>query len=132
MKKQNTSVRTKTGESWEYTGVLPDSCEEAVSTYGETGTLFLIQTALVVKQQGIAREGFRKEMSREDVDAAVELYKPGSKRGGGGGAKKQVFERILGDKGLISANPEVKDAIRECIQKGDWKGALEALDSLER
>lgn len=131
MRKENAKVRTKAGETWEYTGCLPESVQEAVEKYGEDGALFLIQTAMVVKQQGIARDGFRKGMTREDVDAAVEIYKPGGKRGKSGGLKKQVFDKIIDNRGLISADAETKEAIREGIKKGDWKGVLEILDSLE-
>ena len=131
MKKENAKVSTKGGESWEYTSVLPDSVDEAKEVFGEEGTLFLIHTSLIVKQQGIARDGFRKEASREDTDAAIALYKPGSKRGGKGGLRKQVLDRVLDDKGSLAANAEVRETVREAIKNGDWGAALDALNSLE-
>lgn len=129
MRKESTQVKSGE-ESWEFTSCLPESIEEATNTYGAEGTLFLLQTALQVKQQGIARICSKKGMSREDVDAAVESYKPGSKRGGGSGLKEQVYSKLIESSGVISADSEVRDSLREAIKKGEWKGALEILNNL--
>jgi len=129
MREEISVVRTSGGDSWEFTAYLPESVEEAIEQFGEDGTLYLINSALLVKQQNIARDAFRQGIEREHVDNAVRLYKPGGKRSVS--LKKQVFDKILSMKGLISADAETKERIKEGISKGDWEGVLNILKGLE-
>jgi len=131
MKQENLVVRSSDGESWDYTSQMPESVNEAVETYGDDGTLFLIQSALTVKQQGIARAGFRKGLSKEDIDKSVAEYKPGQKRGGKAGVKDEVFKKLVEKSAEIAANDEVAKELREAFKKADWKGALEIMAKLE-
>jgi len=131
MKSENGVVRTSDGKQWEYTSQLPESVNEALENYGEDGTLFLIQSALTVKQQGIAREGFKRGLSRDDVDKSVSEYKPGQKRGGKAGLKDEVFKKLVEHSAEIAANDEVAKELREAFKKANWRGALEIIKRIE-
>ena len=132
MKTVRDSVATKDGQSWSYEKVLPESVAEAVETYGEDGTLYLIHAALTVKEQAIARELFKQGKSEDEVNKAVRSYKPGEKRAPGGKVtKKMVMDRIISLAENLAQEPEAKQAVREAIAEGDWKKANEILDVLE-
>ena len=131
MKRVEDKVRTKDGQEWTYTQVVPETISEAIEKFGEDETLYLINSALIVKEQAIARSLFKQGKSREEVDKEVAAYKPGAKRSGGKVKKADVFNRIMELSDKIAADPEAKDAIREAIKEGDWKKADELLDVLE-
>ena len=131
MKQTTDKVRSSDGQEWSYTKVLPETIDEAKQVYGEEGTLYLIHSSLVVKEQAIARALFKAGKTREEVDKEVAAYRPGAKRGGSGVSKATVFNRLMDLAEKVAANPEAKDAIREAIKEGDWKKANELLDVLE-
>ena len=123
-------VRSNDGGEWTYTKTLPENLDEAKEIYGEENVLYLIHSALVVKEQAVARALFKAGKTQEEVDKEVAAYRPGAKRGGGV-SKAVVFERILNLGVEIAQNPEAKQAIRESVKDGDWKKASELLDELE-
>lgn len=133
MKRVEDKVRTKDGQEWSYTQVVPETISEATQVYGEEETLYLINSALIVKEQAVARALFKAGKEREEVDKEVAAYKPGAKRGGGGkGAKKQrVYDRVLVLSDKIGQNQEAREAIRDAVREGDWDKANELLDVLE-
>ena len=131
MKQTTDTVRSSDGQEWSYTKTLPETIDEAKQVYGEDGTLYLIHSSLVVKEQAIARALFKAGKTREEVDKEVAAYKPGAKRGGSGVSKASVFNRLMDLAEKVAGNPEAKDAIRSAIKEGDWKKANELLDVLE-
>lgn len=124
MRKFEATVRTAEGQEWTYTACLPESIQEAVDIYGEEGALFLLTSGLTVKQQGVARELYKKDKTREEVDQAVAAYRPGQKKSS---LKEEALEAIMLNSGRIQSDPDLAAKVKQAFTSGNFRQVLELL-----
>ena len=125
MRTETGIVRTKEGNEWEFTLVLPSKVEEAVEVYGDAGVLYLIHSALRVKEQNIAREMFRQGKDRDAVDGAVAAYRPGSATRTS--VKAQALQLLMDNRDTLLENPDLMEEVQKAFIAGKFKEVVEAL-----
>lgn len=117
-------ARTQDGQEWEFTQNLPRDVEEAIEAFGERGTLYLITTTLNSKQQNIAREMFRQGKSRDEVDAAVAAYKPGSGRRS---VKAEALNLVMDKRDMLKTNSELMSEVQKAFVAGQFSKVCDLL-----
>lgn len=114
---KSTEMKVKTienKEGWSFTAILPESIEEAIEVYGKELTFDVFSAGLDVKVQGIARNMFKAEKTKEEVETAIRDYKPGS------AMRRSSKEEALD----ILTSPEFIDL---CNENAEAKTELRAL-----
>lgn len=124
MKKFEATVRTSEGNEWQYTACLPETIAEAVDVFGEEGALYLLNAGLTVKQQGVARELYKRDKSRQDVDQAVASYRPGHKKAS---LKEEALEAIMLNSHRISNDANLAAKVKSAFTSGNFKQVLDLL-----
>jgi len=122
-------VKTATDQTgFKYQIDLPESIEEAIELYGANGVLSLLNTALKIKKQAIAREGFKQGKSVEEINEAVAAYRPGK------GSKKSqaeyAFELMTLKADHLNLNPELKAEVVRYAVKKEYKEIVKLLESV--
>ena len=125
MRTETGIVKTKDGNEWEFTLVMPKDVEEAIEVYGPQGVLYLINSALRVKQQAIAREAFKQGKDREEVDAAVAAYRPG--QGARTSTKAQALQLIMDNRDSLLENPDLMSEVQKAFVAGKFGKVVELL-----
>jgi hypothetical protein len=129
MRESNEVVKSSKGDQWEFSMSLPTTLEEAIELYTKEGALFLLNSGLKVKKQGIARDGFRQGKSREEVEQLVEDYRPG---GGSSRSKKdRALDLIMDKANDLSLNPELKREVQGLFKKNDFQAIIDKLEALD-
>ncbi len=121
-------VKTAAGTEWTYSLDLPESIEEAVELFGKDNTLALLNAGLKVKKQAIAREMFKAEKTREEVEEAVRGYRPGSSKKS---MTEYALELITAKADYLNINPQVKSQVIKAATKKDYKSVIEILKDIE-
>ncbi len=119
------SVKDAAGGNWEVTISLPESLDEARELYGDDGALTLLNSGLKVKLQAIARAGFKAGKSREEIESAMDQYRPGQSTRKGN--KSRAMELIVENAGRLMEDPDLKDAVTEALQGNKWADIISAL-----
>jgi len=115
-------VKDAEGGQWEITMRLCETMEEAIDIYGESGTLALFNSGLKVKKQNIARTMSKSGKSREEVEIAMDDYRPGrstrtSKKTIAGDLIKKNADKFLED-------AELKAAVVDAFVQQDWSTVI--------
>ena len=125
MRTETGIVKTKDGREWEFTLVMPKDVEEAIEVYTPQGVLYLINSALRVKQQAIAREAFKQGKDREEVDAAVAAYRPG--QGARTSTKAQALQLIMDNRDSLLENPDLMSEVQKAFVASKFGKVVELL-----
>lgn len=107
----------KLGEPQTYNADVPENWAEACETFGETGAMDIFIAGLKVKQDNVARNGFRSGKTVEEVEALVGGWRPGGMRT----SKKTIATQLLMEKALeITSDAELKGKIQTAFIKNDF------------
>jgi len=77
MKTIRKPIGTNDGPLGEFDFPVLENIEEAVEQYGDRQTLMLLQRAVGIDVERIARDMMKNGKSHEEAQAAVDAYKPG-------------------------------------------------------
>jgi hypothetical protein len=118
-------VKDQEGGEWEITMRLCETMEEAVDIYGESGALALFNSGLKVKKQNIARAMSKSGKNREEVEVAMDDYRPGrstrtSKKTIAGDLIKKHADRFIED-------AELKASVVDAFVQQDWQTVITLL-----
>lgn len=107
----------KLGEPQIYNADVPVDWAEACEVYGETGAMDIFLAGLKVKQDNVARNGFRAGKTVEEVEALVAGWRPGGMRT----SKKTIATQLLMEKAMdITGNADLKGKIQTAFIKNDF------------
>lgn len=125
MRVNEETVRTQDGGEFTFEMPLPETLDEAVQTYGEENSLWLLNSGLKVRLQSIAREKFRQEKSKEEVEEAIRDYKPGtvSKKG----VRQRAMELLTEKAFDIQNDADLKEKVREAFVSSNYKEVIALL-----
>lgn len=130
MREQVEKVKTQDGQEWEFSMPMPESLDEAIETDGKEGVFNTYLAQRKIFLQNIAREKFKKEATRSEVEEAVAQAKPGS-----GGQKQSLRSRavnlVMEKSYLMQNDPELKDKVQQDFVAGKFRDVVEALEDLE-
>lgn len=131
MKNVTETVKSVSGENpfeQSFSMPLPETWEEAVEKYTFDGAWNIFIAGLKVKLQNIAREGFRKKKSVEDVEKDLADYK------GPATTKETLVERafdLLTEKAdLLRVDPETTEKVRGLMKSNKFREAVELMEVL--
>lgn len=130
---KTTEMKVKTTdnkEGWAFGAVLPESIEEAIEIYGKELTFEVFSAGLDVKVQGIARNMFKAGKTREDVEAAVRDYKPGSAMRRS--SKEEALDILTSPEfiELCNENAEAKTELRALFGQGKLREMISRFNEL--
>lgn len=130
MREQVEKVKTQDGQEWEFSMPMPESLDEAIETDGKEGVFNTYLAQRKIFLQNIAREKFKKEATRSEVEEAVAQAKPGS-----GGQKQSLRSRavnlVMEKSYLMQNDPELKDKVQQDFVAGKFRDVVDALEDLE-
>ena len=114
-------------EGFAYEVDTPESWAEAVDTYGEAGAFGIFLSGLKVKQDNVARNAFKANKTREEVEATVSAWRPGGQRT----SKKTIATQLLLDHAAtIATDPKLKSVITKAFASNDYDTIIEELEKM--
>lgn len=129
MKVSVETVKKQDGNEWQFNMPLTESLDEMREVYGEDGAFKIASSQEKISKQNLAREKFHGGATREEVEEAVEKWKPG------GGSKKslraQATDLVMSKSYLLQNEPELYAKVQEDFVAGKFKAVIEALEDLE-
>ena len=93
MKTIHKAVGTQGNVLGEFDFPILENIEEAVELYGDRQTLMLLQRAVAIDVERIARDSMKSGKAQEEAQAAVDAYKPGLR--GSGKPTLKIFLALL-------------------------------------
>jgi hypothetical protein len=133
MKTELMKVKTKDNqEGWEFTTPLPESIEEAIAVYGVEITYDVFLAGLNVKIQAVARSMFNDGKTREEVEASLRDFKPGS--GMKKSFKDSAFELMIDPtiQAQMDAEPALRAEVKELFSKNQFGAIVDKLSPLSK
>lgn len=127
MKNSQEVVKKNDGREWSFTCPMPETLEEGVSAFGETGVFELFVAQLKVKYQNIARSMFDAGKTPEEVEEAIRKWKPGE--GNKKSKREQALTLIMDKSDLLEEDQDLKTRIRASFMGGKFQ---EVIDELEK
>ena len=133
MKTENMKVKTKDNQDgWEFTTPLPESIEEAIAVYGAETAYDVFMAGFSVKVQAVARGMFNDGKTREEVEAALRDFKPGS--GMKKSFKDSAFE-LMTDGNIqtqLADDPALRQEIKDLFSKNQFGAIVDKLSPLSK
>lgn len=128
MIEQVSKVKTaEQDEGWDYTMSMPASFDEAGDVYGEETALNIFQAGLKVKLDNVAREQFRQGKSREEVEAIVAAYRPGTTTRRS--VKITALELITENAARLKTDVDLLSKVTEAFTSGKFRDVVEILSA---
>lgn len=115
-------VKDAEGGQWEITMRLCETLDEATDIYSETGALTLLNSGLKVKKQNIARLMSKSGKPREEIETAMDDYRPGrSSRT----SKKTVAKNLIRDNAdRFAEDSELQAGVLEAFTSENWQEVI--------
>lgn len=119
------TVKTKEGESWDFSVDMPTSLDEAIERTDEQSVFETYLGGFSVRIQNRARDLFRKGKTREEVEAYLASYKPGETKTS---KVERATKAIVSNGELLASDSDLAQAVTAAFVDKDYDEVLRLIE----